>query len=1026
MEGKTILSIIFLLSSLIYALFAVNVLNWNDENKTNKTFFVMCLLLSVWSYSYAFCIAAHSVEKAIFWLQVAAIGWCLLYPLTNIYLLQLQEYKFAKNKKMIFLFLLPGIILMILHTSFGDFSRAQFNPVMTIYGYINKDVLSPVYTFYTIFYIVNAIIFTFLVIRWYFDLKRKNNQRLISHLKKFIFSYLITVILFTTSEYYKNIFFDIPLSKMAAIFFILPVSTTFFLLKNTDFVKKNFSENKNVLLTDSMRKRLFEIMGYVFIFYSYISLFIFYYIKNSDEPVTFVYSIFMISAGIIYFIIPHFSLDKEYSCLIFTLIALFLILITAYKNSFNSGISTWATGIILIIVSGIFENKIYSFIITISLVLSNIYFVISVGKINTTINSVDYYIRIITMLFTYFLISYTNEIYIKRTKDVKNQVETQKLLTDITSKLINIDKETEEKVIVDILRAINYHFEFERSIIYRLDENTNSFELEFHQDNEKFAAIKNLGKIYESYPIEKLSWSLNGFKNGKSLIILNIDSFPDGDFYEKEIFLKKDIKGLLAYPLFIDNTFYGLCLFEMPESRESFPYEGFFNILVNLIANGKKKIFIEDELYKNANFDQITGLMNTKYFTKKLQEIIDSSKKDRNLAVINLDIVKFSSINEAFGFVIGDKVLNHLANILKNEPYINSLIARNGADDFIFVSKDFSSVEDLEKNIIKTLEKLKNPTKIDNFEFVISADIGISIYNVDGTSAKELIDNASLALNHVKNYEIKEYLFCNEEIKKSEEESVAFTERLYHALQKKEFIPLYKVQMNSETSKIEAVEIVLAWHDKIKNITLPPEKFMPILEKTSLIIDVGEWLIDSILGKMKYYKEEGYNNLTFAINLSAVQFLDENLISFIDKKIKEYQINPENLELEISESIAIQQQDIMAKKFEDLKKLHTNIALDNFGMEYSSLSKIQSFPVDKIKIDKSFISGIGKDSKKEAIIKIIIKLANIIGVSCIAEGVMEKHQVDFLKENGCYLIQGYYYSKPLFESDFIEFLKKNY
>jgi len=301
--------------------------------------------------------------------------------------------------------------------------------------------------------------------------------------------------------------------------------------------------------------------------------------------------------------------------------------------------------------------------------------------------------------------------------------------------------------------------------------------------------------------------------------------------------------------------------------------------------------------------------------------------------------------------------------------------------------------------------------------------MGISMYPGDGRDADTLLKNADLARFEAKNTNEK-IVFYTERLESNIAENTLFTNRLFKSLENEEFFLEYQPQISCETGKTAGVEALLRWKTD-GNKRIPPDRFVPILEQTGLIYDVGIWVLDQALQEHNRLIAKGFPPLRFSVNLSVVQFQNNNFIRDIRKTIEGNRVHPKYVELEITESLFSKNTEDSLEKLHQLKELGVNIAIDDFGKGYSSLNRLKLVPFDRIKIDKVIIDYIDLENKKAPITEIIILLAKAFSAGITAEGVETKEQADFLKSIACDEIQGYYYSKPLSAESLEEYLKKD-
>jgi EAL domain-containing protein (putative c-di-GMP-specific phosphodiesterase class I) len=317
----------------------------------------------------------------------------------------------------------------------------------------------------------------------------------------------------------------------------------------------------------------------------------------------------------------------------------------------------------------------------------------------------------------------------------------------------------------------------------------------------------------------------------------------------------------------------------------------------------------------------------------------------------------------------------------------------------------------------------KEPMLIKDQEFFVSASGGVSVYPVDGTDIDTLIKNADLALHSAKESGKKHFTFCTPAMKRDVEHKTQLTNYLYRAQERNELILYYQPQVNVTTKKIIGAEALIRWQHPEKGLIFP-SVFIPLTEQTGLINPIGQWALETACSQAKAWQNQGLPPVTMAVNLSVEQFRNPYLKDMIARTLERTGLAANYLELEITENIAIKEPDDIIRVLNDLKDLGVSISIDDFGTEYSSLSRLKQLPIDRIKIAMQFVHGISSSSKDEAITKVIINLARNLGLRVIAEGVETETQLNFLSERLCDEIQGYYFYKPMTAAEFEAALRK--
>jgi len=413
-----------------------------------------------------------------------------------------------------------------------------------------------------------------------------------------------------------------------------------------------------------------------------------------------------------------------------------------------------------------------------------------------------------------------------------------------------------------------------------------------------------------------------------------------------------------------------------------------------------------------ANHDTLTGLPNRKYFDEFIENEIKSNVKNRtNFAILFLDIDNFKLINDSLGHIAGDKILVKVTERLHRCIKEFDLLARFGGDEFMIALTDIDDIESINNTAKQLIDCFEKPFSLQKKDYYISTSIGIAIYPVDGVDSITLMKNADTALYEAKARGKNTYVVSTEIMKERINEKVMLTNSLYEAIENEEFELYYQPQVKSNSSEIIGVEALIRWHHPKLGFILP-NTFIPLAEKSGLIIPIGKWVLENACKEINKLNEKYNKDLKIAVNISARQLYNEDIIDFVKNTLHANDLDPNNLKLEITESMALVAQKDIIHVINGLNDLGVSIVIDDFGVKYSSLDYLKKITAKKLKIDMSFIHGI--DNKADqAIIKSIIVLAKNMGISVLAEGVEKESQLSFLKNLMCDEIQGYYFFNPL-------------
>ncbi|MBD8068681.1 EAL domain-containing protein [Bacillus sp. PS06] len=421
------------------------------------------------------------------------------------------------------------------------------------------------------------------------------------------------------------------------------------------------------------------------------------------------------------------------------------------------------------------------------------------------------------------------------------------------------------------------------------------------------------------------------------------------------------------------------------------------------------RYLIEEKYNYLAYHDDLTGLPNRRFIQKEIEALID--KKDPSLAIMFLDLDRFKVINDNFGHSNGDILLKEVTRRLKRCLGKNDQLARMGGDEFIFLLKNVKSEKDVITKARKILNQFTKPFNVKSNYFHTTVSIGIAIYPDKPISLEEFMINADNAMYQAKSQgKNRFFIFKPDILSHLREESKLETE-LRNALENNELVIHYQPQICNETESLVGLEALIRWNHPTLGL-IYPDKFIRLAEESGVITEIGEWIIKEVCIQNKKWQKAGIEPVKIAVNLSAQQFLKDNLVSFVQSVLEETDLDPTYLVLEITESMAMDV-NYALRVLEELKAIGISISMDDFGTGYSSLSYLKQFPIDYLKIDRSFVKDILKDVNDKNIVKAIITLAHNLHLKVIAEGVETEEQLTFLKNNNCDSFQGYLFCKPI-------------
>lgn len=419
----------------------------------------------------------------------------------------------------------------------------------------------------------------------------------------------------------------------------------------------------------------------------------------------------------------------------------------------------------------------------------------------------------------------------------------------------------------------------------------------------------------------------------------------------------------------------------------------------------------EEKNRKLAFWDSLTELPNREAFINKLESIVVTIRQEEKIGIMYIDLDDFKVINDTIGHSYGDELLIDVTDRLRQVVDENDFLSRFGGDEFIILTQNLGDIDLYEEKIKKIQKVFSYPFVLATREFFVTTSIGVAFAPHDGKTTQILIKNVDAAMYAAKKIGKNTYYFYEESISKELMDKIEIQADMRNAIEREEFQVYYQSQVDLKTNKISGFEALIRWEHPTMGLLMPMD-FIPIAEETGLIVPIGKWVLKTACKQLKKWEEE-FGNVNVAVNLSARQFIEKDLVAMVKDVIRETKILPNHLELEITETIALKDIDYSIKVMSELKKLGIQFSLDDFGTGYSSMSYLKTLPVDNLKIDKSFLDTIVEEVKDQKMVSAMVNLAQNLDLDVIAEGVEETKQDIFLKGIHCDKAQGYLYSRPV-------------
>jgi diguanylate cyclase (GGDEF)-like protein/PAS domain S-box-containing protein len=490
--------------------------------------------------------------------------------------------------------------------------------------------------------------------------------------------------------------------------------------------------------------------------------------------------------------------------------------------------------------------------------------------------------------------------------------------------------------------------------------------------------------------------------------------------YENLVAAKKPFRDLELRHLADNGEHIYLSLTGSPAYTEQGDFHGYRGIGRDIT----ERKLSDERIQYLATHDNMTSLPNRFMFGNLLNLAIESARRhNRKLAVLFIDLDRFKNINDTLGHDAGDLLLKEMAIRLRDCLRASDVVGRLGGDEFVILIPEVEHAEHVSAVAQKVLSAVIHPVFVCGQECRVTASIGICLYPDDAQDEQALMKNADIAMYRAKEEGKNNYQFYSSDIKARSLERLVLENNLRMALERNEFFLHYQAKRNLKTGEIAGVEALVRWlHPDLGVVS--PAQFIPLAEETGLIVLIGRWVLKTACAQNVAWLKQGLPPLCMAVNLSARQFFDESLIDDVASALKDSGMNPALLEMEITEGMVMQDAERAIRILTAIKSLGVRLAIDDFGVGYSSLAQIKRFPIDTLKVDSSFIRDIPQNMEDRAITEAIIAMGKTLSLTVIAEGVETIEQEEFLRKHACDQSQGYYFSRPISPEEFVEFMKQ--
>ena len=999
--SSIVFSIIFFAAFAVYLFFSIYIIRLNPKSGINRTFFAVCLALCVWSFGFSLATSAAGLEECLFWRRFSAFGWATLHSIIIHFFLNLTGNKNVLKKWWsYFILYMPAVITLYIFSLSDKMAGLQYNLIQTPSGWINRAINNGWDLFFYAYYICCAVAGLLIIVIW--KRKNKTDKNVIKQANYILAALLAAYAIESMTDITYNTFAALPIPQLGPAATLIPVAAFFYSIKHFGVLKLETHNGDEIILTDQTRSQLYFYLSITYISLAVLSILMLN--MPSRTEITVKVALFL-AVGIAVQLFRRIKAENLKYSLNVTIIIVSIIVITFW---FTADTQLWVFPLVLIIIALMFSQRSFLAAVTATSILSQLIVLIYSHKMSIPYNVYKFIYRVGIYLVVTWLSYCVNKIFILKLKQISYQSRYQKMISDISFEFVNISLQNMDDKIDYLLQKIGQFFDADQTYFWFVSDRNIS-------ENKVYKWGNGEGSYIDCRSAEFILEKLLENQNNQSVLITDETLLPFAAEDVKNLIAQYGIKALMLLPVIVDEKLVGVSIVDSVRDSHKWTDEQckMLDLITNLLATSYIKISVDKEIEFMAYFDHLTKLPNRALFMDRTGQAISLAKRtDKLIGVLFLDLDCFKAVNETLGHNSGDVLLCEVADRLSSRIRRSDTIARFGGDEFIIMINNITDGRDMMKIAGNIMSLFQKPFNINGKEINITASAGLSIYPVDGGDVDTLVKNADIAMYRAKAMGKNRYVSCTSTLKNEAHKNMKLSNDLYRALERGELIIYYQPQVCLSQNQIVGLEALLRWkHPELGMIS--PTVFIELAEKNGLIISIGEWVIKKTCEQNKKWQDMGLPGIRMAVNVSVHQFKNLDFVERIERILRETGLDASYLEIEITESAAIKGADYIADTLRRLKALGVYISIDDFGTEYSSLSRLKVLPVDRIKIDMQFIQGMENNDKDKEITKIIIYLAKSLGLKVLAEGVETSRQLEFLYRKKCDEVQGFYYYKPM-------------
>lgn len=995
-------------------------------NIRNRLFFILCLAIGVWGIGFSMAVNAPNEAVCLFWRRFSALGWgpmyavllhfAMVFPISG---MREEENSHPKWNRILPLLYLPALLMIYLFAVSPQIAPSQYQLVKTTLGWTNVPLNNHWDWIFNIYYSTYLIAAMFLIGRVGFRNPDRNTR---TQARVIVISFLSAFALGTATDIIGNAILPEAIPQLAPIILLIPIAAIHFSILTHGFLNPKHKEHTESILTKETQNRVYTMLSICLFLGAPVSYTVQYlYYGDWYSPIS--SSLFILFLGGCILALRRLQTrdslkDSLLIALVFLTIPTFILIFKPF-----GGVTIWAFSFLFLFISVLFTRKMVLIAFSVSMLGTEILIWILQPEVALVLDEVDYVGRIAILCLGIWIAYGVNALYVKRLQQNTRQLQLQKFLSEVSSDFIGVDVDNLRPKMQWVSRLLGKLYGLDRICLFHLETDTSAITCEDLWTGSRLqpSVLKAIdGPIHGTCQItqelnRKDSLMVSNLERGTPLSASRQTDDQASDSGITGVLRRWQISSYLAVSIAESPGRRSVLFYLSQKPKESWSEEEerILRMVSRFFHEATRKTAADQEIHQMAYYDQLTGLPNKRLMQDRLNQAVALARRTgQKIVVMSLDIDTFRTVNDVIGHSRGDQLLCRIAGRMSTSVRHSDTVSRVGGDEFVVLLTHVDPDANAAQLAEKMLQVIHEPIPFESQEYQFSASIGVSEFPSDGLDDESLLRHADMALHQAMEMGKNRFVVCSTALKEDALRTLRLTNSLYHALDRGELYLHYQPQIDVVTGKLDGLEALVRWMHPEHGF-VSPAAFIPIAEQTGVIHDLGDWVLRSACQQAMMWQSAGHPAVCVAVNVSARQLRSRRFVEWIRTCLSETGLPADLLEIEITESVAMDKTDEVVTYLEDIQALGVKIAIDDFGTHYSSLSRLKRLPIDRLKIDKQFIDELEENEKDRAIVRTIVNLAHNLKLKVIAEGVEAAGQADILRDAGCDAIQGYFYGKPM-------------